>query len=232
MRTLTLMLALTTGCVVHTGDGDLATEVRQVPSFDGVANHTRVDVTVVSEPGVAQEVVVSCDRNLLQHIETEVVDGVLVLSTDVHASIDPRAECMAEVSTDTLFDLVNAGSGRLVVDGELDRLDEVRGSGSGDTIVRGIDATVLEARNSGSGDITLVGEAAMLELKLSGSGDVMAQDLTADDVDVRVSGSGDAWVHAERRATVSITGSGDVHLSGRPESVDQTTTGSGELYLR
>jgi hypothetical protein len=95
--------------------------------------------------------------------------------------------------------------------------------------VKGLKGDEMEARVTGSGDITLAGITGRLRGEIVGSGDLRAQDLAAKEAQVKVTGSGDATVDASEALDASVTGSGDVHYTGKPTQVRKSVTGSGAI---
>ncbi|MFW2342920.1 GIN domain-containing protein [Brevundimonas sp.] len=102
-------------------------------------------------------------------------------------------------------------------------------SGSGHMDIRAYDQDQLELGVSGSGEIEAAGRTRALTLDISGSGEVDLEALELADADVTVSGSGEARLGPTGRAAVAISGSGDVTLTRRPQSLDSRVSGSGDI---
>lgn len=236
MRTA-MVLALLPGCVFGVrGSGVEATEDREVGAFTGLRDTTSVDVDlsvgldlVEGEPSVS----VTCDDNLLEHILTEVRDGVLVVHTPLGTNVLPTARCFVLVSTtDALRSIENLGSAQVLAEGPLPDLTEVRSTGSGAVEVSGVDAVKLSASLTGSGRVRLDGAADRVDYDLSGSGSLDALDLAAIDADVRVTGSGSASLTATGDVVAHLSGSGNVVIEGDPDRVERHVTGSGDITVR
>jgi hypothetical protein len=80
-----------------------------------------------------------------------------------------------------------------------------------------------------SGTIELHGTARAVDVVLAGSGSAWLSDLVARDATVTLAGSGDVHVHATDTLRVTITGSGSVRYSGDPKTVEDWVTGSGVI---
>jgi hypothetical protein len=182
-------------------------EVREVGRFDAIEVSGSFDVEV--QVGESREVVVHADDNLLDHVRTEVDDGVLELRTK--RSIRPTRTILVRIGVPDL-DAVSLG-------------------GSGDVDVRGVETRRFEVSLAGSGDIRVTGVADAAAVSLAGSGDVDLGRLSADRVEVSIAGSGDVAVRAADHLEVSIAGSGDVSYRGQPR-VSVSRSGSGEVYAR
>jgi hypothetical protein len=102
-------------------------------------------------------------------------------------------------------------------------------NGSGYIGIRAYDHDQMDLGISGSGEIEAEGRTRALTLDISGSGEVDLEALELADADVTVSGSGEARLGPTGRAAVAISGSGDVTLTRRPESLDSRVSGSGDI---
>jgi hypothetical protein len=100
---------------------------------------------------------------------------------------------------------------------------------SGHIDIRAYDQDQMDLGISGSGEIEAEGRTRALTLDISGSGEVDLEALELADADVTVSGSGEARLGPTGRAAVAISGSGDVTLTRRPESLDSRVSGSGDI---
>ena len=125
------------------------------------------------------------------------------------------------------INLVGSGDifGKDVISGES---LSVRLAGSGNVSLE-VDATNLETAIAGSGDITVKGKATNLDAKIAGSGDIKCQNVVSENATASISGSGDIKVNCSKKLVGRISGSGDIHYKGKPESIDKKISGSGEV---
>ncbi|MEQ1569300.1 MAG: head GIN domain-containing protein [Myxococcota bacterium] len=216
------------GCVVVVDPSMEVDEVRAVEAFSAVANDSRLDVEIAA--GQAHGLVVHCDENKLDQIETTVVGGELRISTRSVGLFESWGQCYATVTTPSLGALSSAGSGDLTAIGDWPGLSSITSSGSGDMDAQGIDTDSLDLVVSGSGDLHATGVAQFTSVTLNGSGDVEADDLEATNADIVSNGSGDVSLWVSGAASVTLHGSGDVLLYGEPQ-VDIHDTGSGDVVL-
>jgi hypothetical protein len=242
------MLVLS-GCTVLEGSGVPAEESRDVHGFAAVANMTQVKVNVV--PGDAEEVLVYCDDNIVDSIETRVHGNWLEIRTPNNVIFHPDVACGVDVTASTLRALESSGSGDVVAEGEwpdledvssagsadmrvtghLPSLSSVASSGSGNITADGVEVGDVHIDTSGSGDIEAFGTANTVFLDTTGSGDIDAMDLHAVDGDVDSSGSGDIRMFATGHVHVDLSGSGDVIIGGGA-TVDANRSGSGDVIER
>lgn len=100
--------------------------------------------------------------------------------------------------------------------------------GSGELEISAGSSDEVEAKVVGSGTMTLVGSARELRAESAGSGELDARHLRADTVSVKQQGSGNTRVHARQTVAVTLSGSGDVDVSGNPNQRSVSRTGSGD----
>jgi hypothetical protein len=212
------------------GSGEIASEVRDVGAFDGIANSGGFKVLVRQSSG--NRIELKADNNLLPYIETKVVDGskgrVLEIAPkrgyNLNASVTPQLV----IEMPQLRSISIAGSGDVRVEAMKTPSVDASISGSGNIAFDKIDSERLALKVSGSGDVSAAGRTGQLTVSVSGSGDVKTRALEADEVKVSIAGSGDAKVQANKKLQVSIAGSGDVSYAGSPE-ISMSVAGSGKV---
>jgi len=243
---LSLGMLVLSGCTVLEGSGVPAEDSRDVQGFAAVANMTSVKVNVV--PGEADDVLVYCDDNIIDSIETRIHGNWLEIRTPNNVSIHPDVACGVDVTASTLRAFESSGSGDAIAEGDWPDLEDVSSSGSGDLratgwlpalasvdssgsgsiAVKGVETGDVRVENSGSGGIDAFGTADSVSFDSSGSGGIDAIDLHAIDADVDSSGSGDVRLFASGHVRIDLSGSGDVVVAGGP-SKDVDDSGSGEV---
>jgi hypothetical protein len=244
-----LFVSILPSCIQVEGSGISAEEVRDVGPFSALAATTMIDTFVA--PGAEPSVVVRCDDNLLEHIETEVQGGELVIGTSSKVGIDPHAVCEVDIVApalealrgtgsgaldaqgdwSALTEVQSSGSGPVTVEGGLPALAFVNGSGSGRLRVFGIEGDGVAIDCSGSGGIEAFGVARFADVTNAGSGGIDAIDLMVVDAEIRNSGSGEVSLSATGDVTVDLSGSGDVVLDGGAR-VQADDSGSGSVVSR
>ena len=249
MWKLSLGMLVLSGCTVLEGSGVPAEQSRDVQGFAAVANLTSVKVNVV--PGDTDEVLVYCDDNIVDSIETRIHGNWLEIRTPNNVSIHPDVACGVDVTASTLRALDSSGSGDAVAEGDwpgledvsssgsgnvhvvgtLPTLSSIDSSGSGDITVEGVDSAQVHIDTSGSGDVDAFGTADAVSFDSSGSGEIDAMDLHAVDGDVDMSGSGDIRMFATGHVRADLSGSGDLIIAGGA-STDADRSGSGDVIER
>lgn len=101
-------------------------------------------------------------------------------------------------------------------------------NGTGDGWVEGVDRQEFFLRLRGSGDLEAIGNADVLDVSVHGSGDIDLDRLQARKATVEISGSGDVRLSVSEDLQADISGSGDVSYYGDP-ATEMMVSGSGNL---
>lgn len=211
------------------GNGDFTSETRNVSQYDQVALEGSMDVELVA--GTEGELTVNAERNLMDHILTEVSGNRLKISIEKGINISPSRNKSIKITVpfESLDGVSLTGSGDIVTEDEI-RAESFNVSltGSGDIELE-LDSRDVKGSITGSGDVELRGKTTNFRCVVTGSGDFHASGLRAENVDARVSGSGDIDVFASKELRSRVTGSGDITYSGNPQKEDFRTSGSGKV---
>ena len=210
------------------GNHSPATEGRHARNFDAVSSSGEFIVNVV--PGDEYSVHITAESNLLDYIETDVIDHTLKISTRNIYNIHNHEPMIVDVICPGLSSLKLSGSGAITADyfetGDFD----VAVSGSG-KINAALGADRINGTISGSGDIILTGFASEADFNISGSGKIDSYDLEQEYCSAKISGSGNMYVNVSEILDATISGSGKVFYINYP-SVHTKISGSGEVVNR
>ena len=211
------------------GNGQLKKENRSVGNFTKVASSGSWDVMLAY--GAAHSIQVEGDENVLSYIETKVEDNKLSIHSKKNSNIRSKNKVVIYVTLPTLNGVNLSGSGDMIGKGNFsnDSKLNLSVSGSGNIKLDINHAKSVECSIAGSGRILVSGKAESLLTSISGSGTVDAYGLSSNEVTARISGSGQAKVFANKSIDASISGSGDVHYKGAPESIQKRSAGSGRV---
>ena len=212
------------------GSGEIASETRDVGSFDGIALSGGFKVLVRQNSTTRLEL--KADKNLLALIETKVVEGskgrTLEIAPKRGVNLSATVTPVITVDMVQLRALSIAGSGDVRVEAMKTGSVDVSIAGSGDIRFTDLDSDRLGVKVAGSGDVTATGRTDKLDVSVAGSGDVKLRGLVAQEAKVSIAGSGDAQVQAVKTLKVSVSGSGDVAYLGSPE-ISLSVAGSGKV---
>lgn len=202
-----LMMAVMSGALVAKDVED----PRSLDAFSRIVIKGAADIDV--EVGKDQNVVVKTDGKYLEHVTTVVKDGTLYIDTEHEKGWAFWKKTDIDVSV------------------EVPVLESFGIKGAADGRLSGLTGQDFELDIKGAGDVHLEGDCKNFDLYISGAGDVDAKDFKCLAAEVRVKGAGDAEVHASESVKVIISGAGDVSVYGKPETVEKSIRGVGDIDI-
>lgn len=195
------------GSNMKRGSGTLTSEKRNIAPFTGIVLDGGINLEVTIGSTTSAEVEI--DDNLQDHIILEVVDGDLLISSK--GSYSTRTESLVKVTTPSL--------------------EYLRTDGSGNTDILGLSGKEFTYELYGSGNLYVDGAIDLLEVQLNGSGLVDTRECKAMESYVNLNGSGNIRVTAISLIDARLSGSGDIHIYGKPGRVIKNEAGSGEIVV-
>jgi hypothetical protein len=211
------------------GDGPVITEARPASNFHGVSSGVPGKVYFKIDPNFKVEI--HAQRNVLDVLKTEVVNGILWIDYRRRVEVRRAEDIIIYVSAPSADYFNISGVGDINVEGNVVannlRLDI---SGAANiTLEKATVADKISARISGSGNIIIhTGSALQEELRVSGSGSMELANVPAERAEVHISGSGDMKVNLTKNLDAHISGSGSVYYKGNP-TVSTHISGSGNV---
>lgn len=214
-------------CDSISGKGNIKKENRQVSEFEAIKNSGSIDLKI--RIGDTYKVEVEDYENLLQHIVTEVDNGVLEIHFENGLSV-MNTKTTVFVTVPSIKKLSSTGSSDTEISGVLTSTSALEFSVTGSATIKGeVDAPSVKVNITGSGEMNLRGKTQNMECKISGSGDFNGRDLKSENCTVTVSGSGDAKVFASVKLEAKVSGSGDITYGGNPPDTKIKQSGSGTI---
>ena len=216
-------------CKKIVGEGPVVTETRSVGSFTGISFETAGKVNFTIGPKLPVEL--TAQRNILDVLQTNIVNGVLHIDFKDNVRVKDYEEIIVNITAPSADYLRLSGSGDMNVHGVLatNGLTMIL-SGSGNIYVQtAIIADKIKAKVSGSGSISVLNGSAINEdVDISGSGNVELGGVTAQNATTHTSGSGDVKLSVSKNLDVHISGSGSVYYHGNPV-ISTHISGSGRV---
>jgi hypothetical protein len=223
-------------------------EARTVPQFHSIS--FGIPGVLYLKQGDVQSLQLEGDKDDLNDIETEVVNGQLRIKVEDHRWFDWkfRNDVNVYITVPKIDEVSLGGSGKVVGDTRI-QSDDLRLSVSGsgnmelDVVSDGlkldvsgsgkmdlkVNASSVDQHISGSGGITLSGNAKSADLDISGSGRLDASGLDVGSYHISISGSGKCDISVRDAIEASISGSGSVYYKGSPDRVISKVSGSGKV---
>lgn len=216
-------------CQKLKGDGPVVKQERQMGEF------SRVTIAVDGTTYITQEgdrkLTIEAQQNILDVIETPVVDGKLTVHFRKGKRIGSHDPIVVRIYSPVIKELDLQGSADLLVTNDINT-DELRLniSGSGELKAKNLQvAQGLYANISGSGNILALGGAAQKgNFSISGSGSLDLLPVVVSAVEAHISGSGNMRTTATNTLDVHISGSGDLIYGGNPQ-LSTHISGSGNV---
>ena len=216
-------------CEKIVGEGPIVTETRSTGNFTGISSEMsgKVNIRIANE----FKVEVSAQRNILDVLQTHVVDGVLHIDFKDFVRVRTHEDLLINITVPTANYFRLSGSGDMHVHGDLATNSlQVKMSGSGNIFIeKAVVASGIDADISGSGNISILnGSAINQDLKISGSGKMEFAGVSSENAVTRISGSGDMKLVVSKKLDATISGSGSVYYHGNP-IINTKISGSGKV---
>jgi hypothetical protein len=220
MKVISILFAILVGMVlggqaqVRGSQGKLSTRSYEVADFQALQIGGAFQVELTQKSGNRPTVQIETDTDLHEHLEVEVIEGVL--HVDTKGDFRNPTRLMLYVSNDQFREIQLSGANTLSsttpLYGEALRL-KLSGASEVDLAV---DHDELEVYISGAGSVMLQGKSDKVAYVVSGVGSISAYALQANLVEVEVSGTGSAKVHATEALLAQVSGMGSVRYIGDP----------------
>jgi hypothetical protein len=223
------MLFIFPSCEKVVGEGPLITETRSVSNFTGISSEMSGKVNFTIAPNYKVEI--TAQRNILDVVQTNVVNGVLHIDFKNGVRVKEHADLTINITAPAADYFRLSGSGNMDVNGDVVANNlQVNLSGSGNIVMqKAVVVDKIDADMSGSGNISIMNGSGINEdLNISGSGKIDLAGVAAENGVVKITGSGDMKVVLSKKLDANITGSGSVYYRGNP-IISTKITGSGRV---
>lgn len=223
-----LVLVTMYSCKKVVGEGPSVTELRNTSDFDEI--EFGVPGTLYYTPSPTFKVELQAQKNILEVIETFVVNGELRIKVKNNTNVKPKENIIINVSGPDVKSLTLSGSGSLKVLPDFNPYNlRIRVSGSGSMLINKLTTGEIETQVSGSGDVQILnGTANSSTTSVSGSGKVDFAGISTKNATTNTSGSGTIKIFATDKLDCHISGSGVVMYRGTPQ-IKSSISGSGKI---
>lgn len=208
------------------GNGNVTTQERPVTEdFSVVRGSAGLNVYLTA--GDENKIVVEADENLMEVIETEIIDGKLKIGTNQNIS---RSKAQKVHVTYVQLDGVEASSGADVIGNSVIKSEylSLRSSSGADLEVDVI-AKDLYADVSSGADLKVSGRATKLKAEASSGSDLKARDLEVKICEAKASSGADIVVNVSEEMVGKASSGGDIKYYGNPTAVSVKDGASGSV---
>jgi hypothetical protein len=223
---LGLLIAFTLNSCVDSsdGNGNVVSEKRNISSFNKISISGAYEVLLNN--GTQEKLEIEADENLLELIETEVINSTLFITST--QPIGNSESLKLYITTVNLNKIDVSGAIELSNKGFFTTENlEIEVSGAAD-IELAVHIENLTMNMSGASETTLVGNVDNFEIEISGAGELDALKLKTRNTTIAISGAGSASVFAKKTLDISVSGAASVHYKGSPK-ITKSISGAGSI---
>ncbi|HOI31482.1 MAG: DUF2807 domain-containing protein [Bacteroidales bacterium] len=231
-----LNLFLLSGCKKSPGDcftatGELITETRQLEPFNSIVMLDNIDVELVSGDSPMAEVIAG--KNLLEKIETSVVDGELIIKNNNHCNFVRRYD--KPLKTRVYFQQIDSieyrSVGNLIcldtiINPDTFKIDVFEGAGNINLLINNYRTHL--SFHYGTASLTASGYSRLVYIYQVSFGPIDARNLTSGFAYLGNNSTNNTWIRATTVLEATINSIGNVYYFGDPQTA-LSGSGSGGL---
>lgn len=208
--------------------GPVEKEIREISGFDVINVSSGIDVYLTMSS--AEVVEVEAEKELLEHIVTEVRGSVLKIY--FAKSFAWNKSAIVHIKAKNISRISASGSSDVIGRNELECRELVLKSSGGSEIKLAVKTKSLVVDLSGGADIILSGSTDQLQASSSGGSDLKALELVAKIARLEASGGADIKVHVSDQIDANASGGADIAYRGNPKVVNSKTSSGADIIKR
>ncbi len=207
------------------GNGDIKTYSYPVPRFNQLDIAGDFDVEVTTVAGLASNVSIVTDSNLIQYINYATKSNKLEIATN-KSNIKPSKRVKIVIIANKIDDVHASGSSYIHVNAFNSDNLVLNLAGAVSFEADNVKVNKIDATTFGSTKLTLTGIANDAVYMLSGASILQAQKLKAFSVSMLTNGSVNASLYASESFEIESNGDGNVIYYGHPKKTSIRSYGS------
>lgn len=213
------------------GNGVIITD-----SITNPSPFTKIQVSgiyaIILEPSPNYSVVIEGDENIIQQIEKSISDNTLFVNTDQNSRVDiqSKTELTIRISAPSFQQITTKGFGTVSSLNPIVNTENLEINNSGASLVTlVVNANSLTLNNSGVGNMQIEGKTNKLQVAQSGAGNMDLSNLISNSCNIDVSGVGNAAVFVTDEIKATISGVGNITVTGNPKTKSDKISGMGKV---
>jgi len=214
--------------LLQRGNGTVTTEKRPVDAFDAIRSEKGIDLYITQ--GNAYNLQIEADENLLEHITTQVRNGVLEIS---HTGNFIKSKGLkAYVTVKTLQSVEISGGADVYTQNTLKANELTCIARGGSDLKMDLDVNKLTLDLRSGSDASLSGRANTFRAEAHGGSDISAKALQTENCHIKAHGGSDASVHSTKEIAIEASGGSDVSYTGGAKVTSLSASGSSDVRKR
>jgi len=228
LTNILFLLILTSSCLYDgvRGNGNVISESRKISNdFNRIEASRGLDVYITKSSDLA--LVVEADENLHELIETDVIDGTLIITAEKNIGFAKAKKI--HLSVDNLNEILVSSGAEIYSENTFFTDDlEVRAT-SGSEAKLTLNVINLTCEATSGADIYLRGKADTFEVNASSGSDINAYELDVKNCIAKASSGSDIKVKVNDAFDGKATSGADIKYKGNPKIISKNKSSGGSI---
>lgn len=208
------------------GNGKVITQKREISSsFTKVISNRGVEV-IIEQSDVAS-VEVEADENIINHITTEVKDGVLIISAN--ENIDSAEKEEVHVKMPKIEGLECSSGSSIATKSTVRGTNITLSTDSGSTLNADLEFENVTAETDSGSSMEVSGKALSVKAVSSSGSTLDAENLVANEVTADASSGSSLSVHALVSLNGDASSGASIHYNGAPKKISKEESSGGSI---
>lgn len=208
------------------GDGNVVTESRNNDTpFTGIEVSRGIELVV--EQSDEKSITVTADKNLQNHISTDINNGILTITSDVN--IDGASTKKVTVKLPKITSLQASSAATVMSNNTIKGQNIGLSSSSGSDLKISLEADNVTAECSSGSTMKLHGKALKLETDTSSGSVLDAEALLANDIISDASSGSVTEVRPLMSLKASASSGSSINYHNEPKTIDKDTSSGGSI---
>ncbi|MFN8275201.1 MAG: head GIN domain-containing protein [Flavobacteriaceae bacterium] len=208
------------------GDGNVVTESRNNDTpFTGIEVGRGLDLEI--EQSTEKSITVIADKNLQNHISTDINDGILSISCDANIRNAESKKVIVKLPVITSIQVTSGATAKglgLIKNNNLDLVT----SSAGEMKLQ-IEAENVSIQASSGSTVKVKGKALKVETQSSSGSNIEAQELMANNIISEASSGSSTDVYPIENLKADASSGASINYHHTPKSIDKSASSGGSV---